>query len=45
MSDTTSNQPLSLQSVEKVLPPEFRDGVLSVDDQRLEQAAIELATA
>jgi len=45
MSDTTSNQPLSLQSVEKVLPPEFRNGVLSVDDLRLEQAAIELAKA
>jgi RHH-type transcriptional regulator, proline utilization regulon repressor / proline dehydrogenase / delta 1-pyrroline-5-carboxylate dehydrogenase len=41
----TTTSSLSVQSVEKVLPPEFYQGALSIDDHRLEQAAIELAKA
>ena len=41
----TTTSSLSVQSVEKVLPPEFYLGALSIDDHRLEQAAIELAKA
>lgn len=41
----TTSSSLSVQSVEKVLPAEFRQGPLSIDDQRLEVAAIELAKA
>ncbi|MFN9345972.1 MAG: bifunctional proline dehydrogenase/L-glutamate gamma-semialdehyde dehydrogenase [Planctomycetota bacterium] len=41
----TTSSSLSVQSVEKVLPPEFRQGSISIDDQRLEVAAIELAKA
>lgn len=45
MSESTSNQALSLESVRRILPHEDHQGTLLLDDKRLEQAAIELAKA
>ena len=45
MSESTSNQALSLENVRRILPHEDHQGTLLLDDKRLEQAAIELAKA
>jgi hypothetical protein len=42
MSESTSNQALSLENVRRILPHEDHQGTLLLDDKRLEQAAIEL---
>ena len=43
MSESAGKQRLSVRSVQAVLPEEFADGAMQVQDPRLEQAAIDLA--